>query len=417
MARKRLAVAVAAGSLVVSVSAATATASAFLVDNAHRRNCPQRVKPHGGSSSLEFSSNQLHSHQRPENYSSSSSSSIVQLWLSEASTRMWSKLRVDDDIDIDFKVASARETTETAHAISETLRHRFKVGDSYVWLYRDVDGNPTSWEKYTVTGIEETKQNNCKDAGTGTGEGEGGEEKRPEFVATIEMSTKFEEDETYQTHHRIKANLIDHVLESSESQEGWRIGFEFFLSDNNGDDDNGHGGAWKSFGKGDNVQAFEEKFDVFSMVSVAASANTEKARQATKATKGGAGDYTDDPRDECLVPWTLSAKTHCDSENNPSTRSASVGVVTTKEGRSRSSTEAVAAARTRTKQHTTAKLTQTKRHGYTESWYGPSNHDTLSGIALYKEFPNSQHSFSLIERTTRTANGTEVSTDAIEIVV
>jgi hypothetical protein len=387
MTRKRLAVA--AGSL---VAVSVATASAFLVDTTAgntQRHCPQRAKP--GISSLGFSSNQLHSH-RPED-----SPSVVQLWLSEASpwilsTRMWSKIRADsdddNDNDIDAKVVSARETIETAQAISETLRNRFKVGDSYVWLYHDVDGNPTSWEKYTVTGIEETKHNR---------EREGGEDERPEFVATIEMSTKFEEDEAYQTHHRIKANLIDHVLESSESQEGWRIGFEFFLSD-------GDGGAWQNFGKGDNVQAFEEKFDVFSMVSAAAAV----AANTAKATKGGAGDFTEDPRDECLVSWTIMpAKTHCDTDNYPSTRSASVGV-TTKEGRSRS-TEATTKL--------TAKLTQTKRHGYTESWYGPSNHDTLSGIALYKEFPNGQHSFSLIERTTRTASGAEVSTDAIEVIV
>jgi len=330
---------------------------------------------------------------------------------------MWSKLRVDDDIDIHVKVASARETIETTQAISETLRNRFKVGDSYVWLYRDVDGNPTSWEKYTVTGIEETKHNRKYED---EGERKRGEDERPEFVATIEMSTKFEEEAAYQTHHRIKANLIDHVLESSESQEGWRIGFEFFLGDNGdvGDvgDGDGDGGAWKSFGKGDNIQAFEEKFDVFSMVSAAAAAASVITANVTKATKGGAGSYTEDPRDECLVPWTtLSAKTHCDTENNPSTRSASVGVVTTKEGTSRSSTEAAEAITT--KQQTTARLTQTKRHGYTESWYGPSNHVTLSGIALYKEFPNSKHSFSLIERTTRSASGAEVSTDAIEIIV
>ena len=87
-------------------------------------------------------------------------------------------------------------------------------------------------------------------------------------MAAIEMSTKFEEDEAYQTHHRIKADLVDHYLESSESREGWRIGFEFFASD-------GEGGAWKTFGKGENVQAFEEKFDVFSMVAAAAGTSRE----------------------------------------------------------------------------------------------------------------------------------------------
>jgi hypothetical protein len=276
---------------------------------------------------------------------------------------------------MDEKVVTAEEAIETALAVSETLRNRFRVGDSYVWLYRDAEGNPTSWERYTITEIEEANRHNSDESETY-------EERRPEFVATIDMSTKFEEDEAYQTHHRIKANLIDHYLESSESREGWRIGFEFFMSD-------GEGGIWKTFGKGDNVQAFEEKFDVFSMISAA-------AKTSNKSSDG-----------ESQVPWTSPPKTYCDTETDPSTRPASLGV--TKTARGSSDTKAS------TKE--TAKLTQTKRHGYTEAWYGPSNHDTLSGIALYKEFPHSQHSFSLIERTARLEQGEEAVTDAIEVIV
>ena len=63
------------------------------------------------------------------------------------------------------------------------------------------------------------------------------------------------------------------------------------------------------------------------------------------------------------------------------------------------------------------KLVQTKRHGYTEAWFGPSNHKTLSGIALYKEFPHSQHSFSLIETTIAKEGGRDPITDAIKVVV
>jgi hypothetical protein len=32
-----------------------------------------------------------------------------------------------------------------------SLEKRFRVGDYYVWLYRDVSGLPTSWERYCVT--------------------------------------------------------------------------------------------------------------------------------------------------------------------------------------------------------------------------------------------------------------------------
>ena len=44
-------------------------------------------------------------------------------------------------------------------------------------------------------------------------------------------------------------------------------------------------------------------------------------------------------------------------------------------------------------------LTRTKRHDYTDAWYGPEDHHCLSGIALYKEFPTSRHTFSLIKMT------------------
>lgn len=287
-------------------------------------------------------------------------------------TRARSKLSASDDVD--DVAATAGEAMGTA---LETLRNRFRVGDSYVWLYRDAEGNPTSWERYTVTGIFEESNHHNSD------ERESDKERRPEFVATIEMSTKFEEGEAYQTHHRIKANLIDHYMESSESREGWRIGFEFFTSD-------GEGGAWKTFGKGDNVQAFEEKFDVFSMIS------TTAARSSNKSSDG-----------ESQVPWTSPAKTYCDTETGMSTRPASLGV--TKNAMGGGDAKVLA------KQ--TAELNQTKRHGYTEAWYGPSDHDTLSGIALYKEFPRSQHSFSLIERTTRLEQGGDAVTDAIEVIV
>ena len=341
--RRRLAVA--AGSL----AAVSATASAFLADppparaNGSVRQPRQQEAP---------AARELHP-ARPLAHDQRTSESGVR-----------SELRPGDDTD---GAATMDETVAAARALSETLRRRFRVGDSYVWLYRDVDGNPTSWEKYTVSGVQEEERS----------------EGRPGFLVTIEMSTKFDEDEAYQTHHRIKADLVDNVMESPDSRDAWRIGFEFFHPDK---------GTWKTFGKGNNVQAFEEKFDVFSMVSAA-------VERAGRTTKGGAG-VAEGPRDECLIPLP-TVKALCATEDR-NTRTASL--VVQRKG-----------AEEATRQ--TAELTQTERHGYTGTWYGPPSHDALSGIALYKEFPTSGHSFSLIERSTGAQTGAGVVTDAIAVVV
>ena len=417
--RKKLAVAAAAGSLVAF--SASLTASAFLVEPTTGRT-PSTHTPVWSRFLRSQTSDALLPAAQPWRLGSSS------LWNSSIRTRSKTfrpAKRYNEDIDIDkdslpsTTISSLEDKMETATAVAETLRNRFRVGDSYVWLYRDVDGNPTSWEKYTITDIEE---------------GHSQSDELPQFfVATIEMSTKFEEEDDYQTHHRIKANLIDHVLESSESHSGWTIGFEYFVSDNN---------SWKAFGKGDNVQAFEEKFDVFSMVEAAsaskkfaATAAAVNHRERSKGSKGGSGDYTEDPRDECLVPWTvaLTKTTHCETssssssledDKNKSTRSALLSVTNSLSSNRNQATKARESKSSTSSSST--KLTQTRRHGYTEAWYGPSNHDTLSGIALYKEFPNSKHSFSLIERTrtatatataTALANSFGTTTDVIEVIV
>ena len=274
---------------------------------------------------------------------------------------------ITEEDSIEGREEVRAEKLKITTAISETFRNRFQVGDSYVWLYRDADRNPTSWEKYTITDIQDRHL----------------AEELPEFVVTIEMSTKFEEDADYRTHHRIKANLIDHFLESSKSRNDWRIDFEYFASDDK---------PWHSQGDGDNVEAFEEKFDIFSMVS----------SEHSSSVIGGSRNSLE----KRLISLTLPPTTNCEtSSSNCITRSALLSV------NSIGSTKKSAIA----KRKVTSKLMQTKRHAYTKAWYGPHNHDTLSGIAVYKEFPTSQHSFVLIERTTRIGNAPV--TDVIEVVV
>lgn len=156
-----------------------------------------------------------------------------------------------------------------APTLSRHLRQRFHPGDYYIWIYRDKHGNPTSWEKYEVASVSSEEEE-----------------------VTIEMATKFSADEGYFVHHRMKVNLGDH-LEASKNRTDWRIGFEHCV----GGGDDPDGGKWQPFGAGDNVQAFEEKFDVFSMLNL-----TNKYEGATRVvdfnehkltlTRSGRHDYT-----------------------------------------------------------------------------------------------------------------------------
>ncbi len=131
------------------------------------------------------------------------------------------------------------------------LQARFCEGDFYVWLYRDAAGAPTSWERYSVR--------------RASGDDDS---------ITIEMATKFAENDDFVTHHRMTVDLAHHVL--AESREGWRIGFEYLDED----------GKCTANGAGDNVQAFEEKFDVFQMLGGARECETFEAKVRTRALAG-----------------------------------------------------------------------------------------------------------------------------------
>jgi len=177
------------------------------------------------------------------------------------------------------------------------LQYFFRDGDYYVWLYCDMDGNPTSWERYSIT------------------------QTKPYLV--IEMSTKFSQEEDYKTHHRMKVDLQTH-LDAHESREGWRVGFEY----------NHPVDGWTVFGTGENVQCFEEKFDIFTMLFPPSTVDDSATIQT---------------RDLLLRPVMI------DSKNTL--------------------------------------LCRPERHAYTEAWYGTEEH---LGIAVWKDFK--EHCFKLIER-------------------
>lgn len=144
-----------------------------------------------------------------------------------------------------------RRSNGLAAAVS-ALKARFCDGDYYVWLYRDAAGGaPTSWERYSVR----------RAAGD-------------DDTITLEMATKFAKNNDFVTHHRITVDLAHHVL--AESREGWRIGFEYLDED----------GKWTANGAGDNVQAFEEKFDVFEMLGGARECETREATVRVRALAG-----------------------------------------------------------------------------------------------------------------------------------
>jgi len=131
----------------------------------------------------------------------------------------------------------------------KSLRDRFRVGDYYIWIYRDANNHPSSWEKYTITNV-------CDDG-----------------VVVINMSTKFSDAEKFVTHHRMTVNLGDN-LKAVDGKDSWRLcGFEY--RDCEVEDDGGIVVNWKQLGIGDNVQAFEEKFDIFNMIRPPPSETTD----------------------------------------------------------------------------------------------------------------------------------------------
>lgn len=129
-------------------------------------------------------------------------------------------------LDLSSSTPTQRRDLANYHLQDRLLR----PSDQYVWLYKDKDGSPTSWGKYTVR------------------------DSTDDGVVLIEMATKFSQQEEYSTHHRMRVDMTEH-LASFGDRGDWRIGFEYLDGKN-----------WMPFGKGDNVQAFEEKFDVFSMI-------------------------------------------------------------------------------------------------------------------------------------------------------
>ena len=240
------------------------------------------------------------------------------------------------------------------------LWENFKPGDYYVWLYTANDV-PSSYERYQVTNVT-------------IGEG---------VVIEIEMATHFPDiantdddgkdyennttnycntSRKYDVHHRMQLNLSDN-LAAIDSRNDWRLNkFDYKWYDPE-DPLARQQGLWEwrsaAAGPGDNVgenvQAFEEKFDCFAMVRQ----YEKKKKTNTKSSSGSGGKGSEDVQEEVASSATFEE------------RKCSLN----------------------TKQ---INMCRTERHRYTGAWYGTESAGRLCGVALAKEF-DPEFSFSLIE--------------------
>jgi hypothetical protein len=133
-------------------------------------------------------------------------------------------------ISCDDSFSAPWVTSATWQKAKELASARFQKGNYWVWLYRDPSGQPWSWERYSVKEVNR--------------DGE----------ITIEMSSRFRNDDEYNAHHRMKFSLGE-CLAARLYHKSWRFRDFSFLRD----------GEWCDAPFNDNVQAFEEKFNVLLM--------------------------------------------------------------------------------------------------------------------------------------------------------
>mmetsp|Transcript_27000 Transcript_27000/g.49026 ORF Transcript_27000/g.49026 Transcript_27000/m.49026 type:complete len:256 (-) Transcript_27000:1789-2556(-) len=250
------------------------------------------------------------------------------------------------------------------------------------------NGVPSSYERYEVTNatvivVEESSR----------------------FIVEIEMATHFptennEEDTTenndalcnnnttireedYDVHHRMQLDLSEN-LAAIDSRDEWRLmRFDYKKwnedNDDQGDDDSpklqnqqrDKSWEWQSAAVsdadghgGENVQAFEEKFDCFAMV---------RQHGGNKNTSTSSPTAVDEP----VV--AITEERECTLNSN------------------------------------LVRVSKTERHRYTGAWYGTESAGRLCGIALFKKF-DPEFSFSLIEYGNRggcdcASNGVVVGVD------
>lgn len=136
-------------------------------------------------------------------------------------------------------------------SVANALNSRFKQGDWWVWLYREPDGTPSSWERYSVRATDSSE-------------------------LVIEMASRFAEDEPYNSHHRMRLSLLE-CFNAAQDRSQWT--FKQFAFNQQG--------SWCEAPHTDNVQAFEEKFNVFLMTALPTPATIVETRTREVAALGG----------------------------------------------------------------------------------------------------------------------------------
>lgn len=298
--------------------------------------------------------------------------------------------KTEEDDSTSISVHLSTSSTNSTSKSSHLLQTKFQVGDYYIWLYTS-NGIPSSFERYEITNVS-----------TVVGDDDL-EESRSSTLVEIEMATHFPnphcEDEITSTtgdcsdgpstigdhignskqtmefnvHHRMQINLSEN-LAAVNSKDDWRLTRfdyknystlknendismdepieKFTLQSDNQLPTIPPPWKWQSATPpgqgGENVQAFEEKFDCFSMLR-----RQEKQQHHDTST-------LPEPVEDKLAEVALEEQREC----TLNTKRIHVG--------------------------------RTQRHYYTGSWYGAKG-CKLCGIALFKEFENPEFSFSLVE--------------------
>jgi hypothetical protein len=242
-----------------------------------------------------------------------------------------------------YRAMSIYNSDAPSYLPFEMLHSRFRQGDTYTWVYRHKkkDGIITSWERYTVAQVD-----------------------YPHII--LEMASKLNDDvlEQFQTHHRMILNIEQHLQAVSSEKDWTLVAFEYYdykdLDSTSNRDDSSSGSSsssngsskspqWHKLGQGQNVQAFEEKFNLFLMQPPHANYDT--------------GGLSQEPATTTIIQLPITIF-NCSS--------------------SASSTIIIPAT-----------ITRPLRHLYTQSWYACSP-DALTGIAIWKDFGD--YTFALVER-------------------
>ena len=114
----------------------------------------------------------------------------------------------------------------------------------------------------------------------------------------IELASKFAADEEFTAHHRMRLSLED-ALGAREAKSDWQLRRFDFLD----------GIFWRVAPHRDNTQAFEEKFDVFSMRS-AATAESGSATRSQEVAALGRSDLYRSRRHEYTGAWYVRDGSH-----------------------------------------------------------------------------------------------------------